>query len=57
MATPSELILDSGPLVLFPGKVPMVQSLPSNARDIGSIPGLGTKIPHTRGHLSQHLNY
>ena len=25
---------------------PMVKTLPSNAREAGSIPGLGAKIPH-----------
>ena len=29
----------------FPGG-PVVKNLPSNAGDAGSIPGLGTKIPH-----------
>ena len=31
---------------------PMVKNLPSNAGDVGSIPGLGTKIPHAAGQLS-----
>ena len=26
--------------------------VPSNAGDVGSIPGLGTKIPHAAGQLS-----
>ena len=26
----------------------MVKNLPSNAGDLGSIPGLGTKIPHVQ---------
>ena len=30
----------------------MVKNLPSNAGDIGLIPGWGTKIPHTMGQLS-----
>ena len=30
----------------------MVKNLPSNAGDAGSIPGLGTKIPHATGQLS-----
>ena len=29
----------------FPGG-PVIKNLPSNARDAGSIPGQGTKIPH-----------
>ena len=32
----------------------MVKDLPSNAGDLGSIPGLGTRIPHTTGQLSSH---
>ena len=35
----------------FPGG-PVVKSLPSNARDAGSIPGWGTTIPHAMGQLS-----
>ena len=35
----------------FPGG-PVVKNLPSNARDAGSIPGWGTKIPHTVRQLS-----
>ena len=31
---------------------PMVKNLPANAGDAGSIPGLGTKIPHSMGQLS-----
>ena len=31
---------------------PVVKNLPSNARDTGSIPGLGTEIPHAVGQLS-----
>ena len=30
----------------------MVKNLPCNAGDTGSIPGWGTKIPHTTGQLS-----
>ena len=30
----------------------MVKNLPSNAGDVGSIPGRGTKIPHAVGQLS-----
>ena len=30
----------------------MVKNLPSNARDAGSIPGRGTKIPRAAGQLS-----
>ena len=32
----------------------MVENLPSNAGDVGSIPGQGTKIPHATGQLSPH---
>ena len=35
----------------FPGG-PVVKNPPSNARDVGSIPGRGTKIPHAAGQLS-----
>ena len=35
----------------FPG-APVVQTLPSNAGDMGSIPGQGTKIPHSVEPLS-----
>ena len=28
---------------------PVVKNLPSNAEDLGSIPGVGTKIPHAWG--------
>ena len=35
----------------FPGG-PVVKNPPSNARDVGSIPGQGTKIPHAAGQLS-----
>ena len=31
---------------------PVVENLPSNARNVGSIPGRGTKIPHAVGQLS-----
>ena len=31
---------------------PVVKNLPSNAGDVGSIPGGGTKIPHAMGQLS-----
>ena len=34
----------------FPGG-PVVKNLPSNAGDVGSIPGWGTKIPHAAGQL------
>ena len=30
----------------------MVKNLPSNAKDSGSIPGQGTKIPHAAGQLN-----
>ena len=36
----------------FPGG-PVVKNPPSNAGDMGSIPGQGTKIPHAAGQLSQ----
>ena len=32
----------------FPGG-PVVKNLPYQARDVGSVPGRGTKIPHARG--------
>ena len=32
----------------------MVKNPPCNAGDIGSIPGLGTKIPHAMEQLSPH---
>ena len=35
----------------FPGG-PVVKNPPSNAGDVGSIPGRGTKIPHATGQLS-----
>ena len=35
----------------FPGG-PMVKNPPSNARDVDSIPGGVTKIPHASGQLS-----
>ena len=37
----------------FPGG-PVVKNQPSNAGDLGSIPGQGTKIPHAIGLLSPH---
>ena len=33
----------------------VVKNLPSNARDLGSISGWGTKIPHAAGQLSLHI--
>ena len=36
----------------FPGG-PVVKNPPSSARDMGSIPGRGTKIPHAIKQLSQ----
>ena len=36
----------------FPGGL-VVRNLPSNAGDVGSISGLGTKIPHATRQLSQ----
>ena len=38
----------------FPGG-PMVKNLPSNAKDMGSIPGQGTKILHTAWQISPQL--
>ena len=35
----------------FPGG-PVVKNPPSNAGDVGSTPGGGTKIPHAMGQLS-----
>ena len=35
----------------FPGG-PVVENPPSNAGDVGSLPGRGTKIPHATGQLS-----
>ena len=37
----------------FPGG-PVVKNPPSNAGDVGSIPGQGTKISHATGQLSPH---
>ena len=37
----------------FPGG-PVVKNLPSDAEDMGLIPGQGTKIPHAAGQLSPH---
>ena len=37
----------------FPGG-PVVKNPPSNAGDMGLIPGRGTKIPHATGQLSLH---
>ena len=37
----------------FPGG-PLVKNLPSNAGEVGSIPGWGTKIPYAAGELSLH---
>ena len=33
---------------------PVYKNLPSNAGDVVSIPGWGTKIPHAMGQLSPH---
>ena len=46
----SFLIYKEG-IIVFPGG-PVVKNLPCNAKDVGSIPGRGTKIPHTKGELS-----
>ena len=32
----------------------MAKNLPSNAGDVGLIPGQGTKVPHATGQLSPH---
>ena len=37
----------------FPGGL-VVKNLPSNAGDVSSIPGQGTKISHAMGQLSPH---
>ena len=37
----------------FPGG-PVVKTPPCNARDVGLIPGHGTKIPHAAEQLSPH---
>ena len=36
----------------FPGG-PVVKNLPCNTKDMGSIPGKGTKTPHASEQLSQ----
>ena len=38
----------------FPGG-PVVKNPTSNAGDVGSIPGWGTKIPHASGQLSPRV--
>ena len=38
----------------FPGS-PLVKTLPSNARGIGSTPGQGAKIPHAMGPKNQNI--
>ena len=43
---------------MFPRDIlggPVVKNLSSNVGDMGSIPGLGTNIPHTIGQLSRHV--
>ena len=35
---------------------PLVKNLPSNSGDVGSIPGVGTKLPHAVGQLSLCCN-
>ena len=37
----------------FPGG-PVVNNPPSNAGDVGSLPGWGTKIPHATGRLNPY---
>ena len=39
----------------FPGG-PVVENLPCNAGDVGSIPGQGTKISHAKEQLSLHAS-
>ena len=34
---------------------PVVKKLPPSTGDVGSIPGWGTKIPHSRGQLGAHV--
>ena len=38
----------------FPGG-PVVKTSPSNAGDVGSIPGLGAKISHASGPKNQNI--
>ena len=38
----------------FPGS-PVVKTLPSNARGVGSIPGQGAKIPHASQPKNQNI--
>ena len=38
----------------FPGS-PMLKTLPSNAGDVGLIPGRGGKIPHASGPKNQNI--
>ena len=38
----------------FPGG-PVVKTLPSNARDVGLIPGWGTEIPHASWPKKQNI--
>ena len=43
---------------MFPRDIlggPVVKNLSSNVGNMGSIPGWGTKIPHTIGQLSLHV--
>ena len=46
-------VIKTGDFRDFPGD-PVVKNPPSNAGDVGSIPGQGTKIPHTVGQQSPH---
>ena len=54
--TPSSYIwlCDDTRLQGFPGG-PLVETLPSNVGDMGSIPGWGTKIPHAVGYGEKTL--
>ena len=45
------IVLESKVFWDFPGG-PVVKTSPSNAGDVGSIPGQGTKSAHTMGQLS-----
>ena len=44
----STLAIKKSTYGMFPGG-PVVENLPSNARDVRSIPGRGTKIPQAMG--------
>ena len=48
---PKNHLIKNGQKREFPGS-PVVKNLPSNAGDVGLIPGEGTKVPHAMGQLS-----